>query len=130
MWESTKTQWQYAVLLPRRSGGGGGGSGGGGGAAAAAANGSARAVRLEVDRLVAKQLLCWLPQLEHDGERESREKNWSPFKLGGALFAEYSLEPRLVLAINEETGVGTPLLPLSSSPAATAWVRKLGPASG
>ncbi|EOD10622.1 hypothetical protein EMIHUDRAFT_452604 [Emiliania huxleyi CCMP1516] len=95
VWESTKTQWQYAV-----------------------------------DRLVAKQLLCWLPQLEHDGERESREKNWSPFKLGGALFAEYSLEPRLVLAINEETGVGTPLLPLSSSPAATAWVRKLGPVSG
>jgi len=35
-----------------------------------------------------------------------------------------------VLAINEETGVGTPLLPLSSSPAATAWVRKLGPVSG
>ena len=47
----------------------------------------------------------------------------------GALYSEYSLEPRLVLALNDETGVGTPLLPLSSSAAVGAWVREAALAS-
>jgi len=113
-WESTKVQWQHLLRVDR------GGVDRGG-----------VDTRMDVDPRYTLSLRPWLAQFA-SGEREqrAREKNWSPFVWRGELFVEYSLEPRLVLAVNRETGEGTPLLPLTSSPAMRAWVDKLGPVSG
>ena len=63
-----------------------------------------------------------------DGARASRPP--PPFVWEGALYVEYSLEPRLVLRVDAERALGSPVLPLTTSPAARAWVSKLGPISG
>ena len=72
----------------------------------------------------------WLAQFRQTSELRSREKNWSPFSWRGGVYLEYSLQPRLVLALNRRTGVCSPVLPLTSSAGVQAWLDKLGPASG
>ena len=89
----------------------------------------------QVDARHRLALRPWLAQLGMHHEQRLRipnlrEKNWSPFEWRGQLYVEYAIEPRLVLALDTQTGVGTPLLPMSSSPAVRAWVDKLGPVSG
>ena len=122
LWESRRSQWPYILLLPPPA------------TAPGASRQTARVdsspIRLEVSRATSRRLVGWLPHLDHDFELQPREKNWAPFVLDGNVYLEYSLEPRLVLALNEASGVATPLLPLSTSEAASAWVRKLGPVSG
>ena len=114
-WETHSTvQWQH---MARVDGGG-------------APRAPLRKVRMAVDERYRPALRPWLSQFALPPQGRVREKNWAPFAWRGALYAEYSLEPRLVLAINEESGEGTPLLPMTSAPAVRAWVRKLGPVSG
>jgi hypothetical protein len=84
--------------------------------------------RMELDARYAGVLSRWIPQLGRP--RRTREKNWVPFVWRGGLYVEYSLEPRLVLSVNPDTGESTPLLPLTSSPALSVWVERLGPVSG
>ena len=78
----------------------------------------------------AQLLRVWLAQFRQTSELRSREKNWSPFSWRGGVYLEYSLQPRLVLALNRRTGVCSPVLPLTSSAGVQAWLDKLGPASG
>ena len=117
VWESTKVQWLHMVSVPT---GGGSGNGGGG----------VRSVRLEVHPQFAQALQPWLKQFRQVKEQRDREKNWTPFQWAGGLYLEYSLQPRLVVSLNTQTGVATPVLPLTSSPSVGAWVSKLGPVSG
>ena len=120
VWEDRKDlkdgmQWQNLLRLRGR-----------GANAAVAASG-----RLEVDESYVTPLLApWLAQFGKPHKERYREKNWNPFVWKGDLYVEYSLEPRLVLKIDPVTYVGTPVLPLTSSAAARAWVHRLGPVSG
>ena len=141
-WESTKVQWVHMLRLPMPTAGGGdveaagaGGGGGRGARAAPAAGGPLparppRSWRLEVSRRHELPLQPWFRQFRRRRAKRVREKNWAPFSWRGALYVEYSLEPRLVLGINEETGEATPVFPVSSSPSVRAWSDKLGPISG
>ena len=140
-WESTKVQWQHMArgvpvnkrTAQRDDGDGdrnqfnmsdGGGRGAWGGNDDSNDGGSDEggkgrngfvSRRLEVDSRFSDHLQLWLPQFQQLREQRSREKNWSPFEWRGAIYLEYSLEPRLVLLLNVETSVATPLLPLSTS---------------
>ena len=134
-------QWQHMVRTRSHNGasddGHGGGHGGGhGDGGGAESNGtasvlpSASSVRMAVDVRYERPLSQWITQFGTPPSSRPREKNWVPFEWRGGLFVEYSLEPRLVLSVDPSTGVGTPLLPITSSPAVAAWVRRLGPVSG
>ena len=80
--------------------------------------------------MYTQALQPWLKQFRQVKEQRDREKNWTPFQWAGGLYLEYSLQPRLVVSLNTQTGVATPVLPLTSSPSVGAWVSKLGPVSG
>ena len=130
-WEATKVQWQHALEIPEAEAPeGGDGRGGGEGGGGRGGGGVPVATRLEVDLRYAQLLRVWLAQFRQTSELRSREKNWSPFSWRGGVYLEYSLQPRLVLALNRRTGVCSPVLPLTSSAGVQAWLNKLGPTSG
>ena len=79
VWESTKVQWQHMLRMP-----------------------GAHDHRMEVAPRFAVALAPWLPQFALARDMRVREKNWAPFLWRGSLYVEYSLEPRLVLALNPE----------------------------
>ncbi|KAL1525956.1 hypothetical protein AB1Y20_020782 [Prymnesium parvum] len=87
-------------------------------------------VPLEVHAAFEPHLQLWLPQFRTMRSMRTREKNWVPFEWGGSVYLEYSLEPRLVLSLNAETGISAPLLPITSSPDVAHWIDVLGPVSG
>ena len=107
-------QWQHLLRIHDRS--------------KIASKGAAAERRMEIDGMYARVLSRWIPRRGRPQRR--REKNWVPFVWRGQLYVEYSLEPRLVLSVNPNTGLGTPVFPLTSSRAMSAWVEKLGPVSG
>ena len=84
--------------------------------------------RASVSETFVPLLAPWVRQFALPRGRRVREKNWAPFVWRGDMYVEYSLEPRLVLQM--AGGDGTPVLPMTSSAATSAWVRKLGPVSG
>lgn len=77
--------------------GGGGGEGGGGG---------------DYPRQLPLVVSAWPPEsnVEHP-ESQLLQKNWVPFTHEGSLFAEYSIEPHVVLRIDPESGRCVPVLP-------------------
>ena len=53
-----------------------------------------------------------------DPETEPIQKNWLPFVHGGTVWLEYSIEPRVVLLVNEASGRCVPVLPRCAAAAA------------
>ena len=145
-WDSSRVQWQHAVRFEDAPPAARAGAARSGAPAAAAeeetrgsallrrggtARPSALSRRLELSERFVHALRPWFPQLRASHKQTRlREKNWSPFSWGGGIYLEYSIEPRLVLSLNLETGLATPLFPITSSPAVRAWLERLGPVSG
>ena len=56
-------------------------------------------------------------RLRREGCESCAQRSWSPFVSGGKLYAEASVEPRLVLRVDTETGVCRPSANDSAPPA-------------
>lgn len=103
-WSEDCTRLRPHLVKLNAPGGGGGGGGGGEGGGGCGGEGNPRQLPLVVS--------AWPPEsnVEHP-ESQLLQKNWVPFSHEGSLFAEYSIEPHVVLRIDPESGRCVPVLP-------------------